>query len=88
MNDGWFGISLPLGVLALGLAGYLFLFKRVKVSGWVWAVLVGSFVANLFERVVFGSVYDWIPILVGLTNTADIGICVALTAILVKGVKK
>lgn len=77
-NDQFFGMPLPLAVIAIGVAAFLFLAQRVKVEAWVWQLLIGSFGSNLFERLAFGSVFDWIPCGVGFCNTADLGIMVGL----------
>lgn len=77
-NDAYFGMPLPLAVIAIGVAAFLFLVQKVQVSAWVWAIIIGSFGSNLFERVVFKSVFDYIPCGIGYCNTADLGILVGL----------
>lgn len=81
-NDKYMGMSLPIIVTIIGIAACLFLFERVKAEQWVWGLLIGSFASNIFERLLFGSIFDWIPYGIGFCNTADIGIMVSLCFLL------
>lgn len=82
LNNGYMGMSLPVAVMAFGVMAYLFLFQKKVVGKFAQGLLVGSFCANLFERVVFGNVLDWIPCGIGYCNTADLGLLAGLIMVL------
>ncbi len=89
------GLQISMVMMTIGFCSLFYLHDQTRILWcktnsqvfWGWSILWGSVASNLFERLYFGNVYDWIPLGIGMCNTADVGIVVGLVLILKGGLR-
>jgi lipoprotein signal peptidase len=57
--------------------------RRGELRPWVPACLIGGALANLIDRIAFGSVHDFLVTPVAIVNLADLAVIAALTGIVI-----
>lgn len=67
--------------------------KNTKLNGLSYGILIGGLLGNLFDRLVFGYVRDFLSFKFlnynfAIFNIADIGIVVGIFLLLILGIKK
>ena len=55
-----------------------------KLPAWVPGLLIGGAVANLLDRVLFGTVHDWLYLPKVTLNAADIAVLIGLIGFMLK----
>jgi lipoprotein signal peptidase len=64
-----------IGILCFG--GYTaWQANRHRVPAWVPGLLIGGAVANLFDRLLFGAVHDWLYLPKVAVNLADLAVII------------
>lgn len=78
-------IAVMIVVLVYLLRSWPTLFRKEKIA---WSFILAGGISNIGERIIFGYVKDFIPILTGIFNLADLFILFGLILLLINQQKK
>lgn len=78
---GFFDLYVVAGLLAIFIFLFLFYFRALS---WEFVLVAGGSLSNLFDRIYFGYVRDFIDIGIATMNVADFAIWIGIGMLLLK----